>query len=291
MRAFLALFTIVVAFIASPLGHRPTTHAQESRTFVSGASISQPIRLAPVDEDAFVRRINVPPKLDNAPEVSGPTYALRSPYWAQVLPGREGVRPAADETATYYRDSGYVKARQGNEDSWLALDLRQRAIIERYLRLGENGLISREPGILEVLRADAVSGSAVAVAVDKMTLSDAQAAALWDALSRNSKPLFLDPRRQPQDTQTWLTFTLPEGRSVTVSYSGSPGRLIDFLGSEEYAVSPPLGQAIAAVAGLPLAVPQEPGTGSKVWWLVMIGGGAVLLALAVYMRRDENSLS
>ncbi len=272
-----------------------TVMASASQTTISGGGIGQPIRLTTVDETALFQRINFPPKLDNAPAVSGPAYSLTSPYWPKVLPGNGKDRPPADQTAAYYPQGGFVKARQSGGDVWLALDLRQRAIIERYVSLGEQRLLPPEPGVIDVLRAAASRGEDIGVQAGGRELSVAQAGGLWSSLA-GVVPKPLSAIQAPPTTvaanDAWLVFTLAEGRDVRVYYDSAANQLVDYAGQQSYAVpsawlpkvlgpDPQTGSTSYA----PLSVPREKGAGSPIWWLLMIAGGAASLGLAVVLRR------
>lgn len=296
MRHF-SILVITVALMGAQAA--PVAAAQESQTWISGGRILQPVHMARVDEDAFMRRLSAPPRLERPPPASGPSYRVRSDYWPQVLPGRPGVRPPAEMEAAYYPETGLVRARQGEQDVWLALDQWQRAILDRYAALGEKGLLSEGPGIVDVLRAAAQSGEPIQVNAAGRGLTEAEAAKLWQSLDGISGRPFsiatdtgLSIPAEVPGSGTWLTFSLPEGRSIRLLFVEASGVLLDYTGERFYAVpSRWLEQVLGGegnVAGdslRPLQVPQDEGTGSAAWWVVMLAGGIALLGGAIYARR------
>lgn len=274
---------------------QPGEAAIASQTIVSGGSLPHPIRLAAVDEDAFFRRLNFPPILDNAPAVTGPSYTVDSPYWPEVIAARGvGGGVPAESRAIYYPEGGFVNARQAGRDVWLIIDLRQRAVLDRYIRLGLEGKLSPQPGIIEVLAAAARS-EVISIEVGALPLNPAQASALWASLA-GLKPLAppaesAPPRDGPGSV--WIIFGLPEGRSVQVMYTQASGTLVDSLGSEVYAL--PGGRWLSEVtgremlpgtaSGLSRSIEHQQPAGSWLWWPLMLGGGTGSLALAVWLRR------
>ena len=52
---------------------------------ISGGDLPHSVRLSALDADSFTRRINLPPKMDEAPDVSGSRYLVTSPYWATAV--------------------------------------------------------------------------------------------------------------------------------------------------------------------------------------------------------------
>jgi hypothetical protein len=273
-----------------------TVAASASQTTISGGGITQPIRFTAVDETALFQRINFPPKLDDAPAVTGPSYALTSPYWPKVLPGNGKDRLPAGQAATYYPQGGFVKARQGADDVWLALDLRQRAIIQRYVSLGEQRLLPPEPGVIDVLRAAAaLRGEDIGVQAGGRELSSVQAGGLWSSLA-GVAPMPLAATQAPPSTvpanDAWLVFTLAEGRDLRLYYDSTANQIVDYAGQQSYPVPRawlplilgPDAQS-ASMSYAPLAVPREKGQGSPAWWVLMVAGGAASLTLAVVLRR------
>ena len=260
-------------------------------TFVSGGDLIGAVRLAAADEDAFFRRINLPPQLEEPPRTAGRPYIVTSGYWNEVVPDEDDERPAGEE-ALYYATGGYVRAMQGESAVWLVLDLRQRAIIDRYVRLAKDGLIGREPGILDVLSA-AAKNELIGIQIDARRLSEAEASAFWavvDDGARVSNTTASRPIGGPGGV--WLIFGLLEGRSVQMLYTAAANTLVDSLGGEVYSVPddwllPVLG-ANAPSAGQPdggSTIEQQPSSGSPLWWLVMIGGGSLSLAIALWLSR------
>jgi hypothetical protein len=255
--------------------------------------------MAAVDEESFVTRFNLPPKLDEEPPVSGSSYTVRSPYWPKVLPGIAGERPAADDEADYYPDGGFVRAQQGGEDSWIALDLRQRAILNRYVRLGEQSALPAEPGILEVLRAAAASGETVGVAVAGRQLTEAESLKLWqslDGIPVRPQPEVPDATPVPPPpmlrTGAWLTFTLPEGRDVQLLFVDATAIVVDFRAEQFYPVPQRWLEAIIGPDGNLIEgpsraqeVPQDENRDSAFWWALMAASGIALLSTAIYLRR------
>jgi len=289
MRWYLCLLTAALPFLA--VGG-VTVAATPMPVTLSGGDLPHAIRFAAVDADAFARRLDLPPKLETPPSPLGPSYQLETPYWDSVLrkPGED--RPAAEVVAVYYPSAGVVKARQGDADVWLVLDLRQRKIIDRYIRLG--GVLSATPGVMEVLGQAAAE--AISVQIGTKTLDPAEAARFWAGVA-GLQPRAYKPGDPANTTDTadavWIIFGLQEGRSVQLLYAAADGLLIDRIGAQVYVVPPSwlvpvLGPAAATGPGFALSagsVPQEAGTGSPLWWALMIPGGLALLGAAVWLQR------
>ena len=257
---------------------------------ISGGDLPHPVRLAAADEDAFRRRINTPPRLDNRPDrAAGQTYTLTSPYWSDILlrPGR----PSVDEAATYFVEGGIVRARQGGQDIWLALDLRQQAILARYLRFTKAGSLDERPSLLSVLVA-AVREENVTVEAAGSALTADQEGALWSALASTRPPQFLETSKAPKaDGGIWLVFGLEEGRSLQLFYQpGSPATLTDALGTERYGVNAALASVLGSVKPSPRSIDDETNPGSKAWWVLMIAGGIICLAAAAWLIRHPLRL-
>ncbi len=257
-----------------------------TRTTVSGGALAHPVQFSAADDDAFVRRVNFPPVLDETPATSGKAYTLTSAYWDIVLRVINKDKGEVDGDALYYPEGGLVKARQGGGDVWLTLDLRQRAIIGRYIRLGQANLVGPEPGVLEVLQAASASEPLV-VDVAGKTLDPSAASRFWAAL-QGLRSTSLTPTQPPAATDDglWLIFNLPEARAVQLFYNRRAQTLTDYLGVERYKVTPALAQIIETngAAGA-VQVPQEPGTGSPAWWVIMIGVGLASITAAVLIQR------
>ncbi|HEY7371264.1 MAG TPA: hypothetical protein VIF57_03730 [Polyangia bacterium] len=274
--------------------------AASSDTTISGGALAQAIRLTPVDEAALFQRINLPPKLDDAPEVSGKSYTVKSPYWPKVLPGNGKDRPAASDEAAYYPEGGFVRASQGGKDAWIVLDLRQRAILDRYVSLGEKHLISADPSQLDILRDAAATGDDVGVTAGARNFGATEAGKLWTALEGVNPRSFPAPGGAPATPDagmpadaTWITFLLPEGRDARLLYVPGADVLVDYVAQQYYPVPKNLltlalgadgASGSAAVASV--AVPQEKPPGSHAWWFIMLGGGVVLIAAALFLGRS-----
>jgi hypothetical protein len=283
------LFAILVLLAATAW---PVVSAAGSAVVVmtiSGGDLPHPVRLAPADEDAFSRRINTPPRLDNRPErATGATYTLTSPYWSDILlrPGR----PPVEEAATYFAEGGIVRARQAGQDIWLALDLRQQAILARYLRLTKAGALDERPSLVSVLVAS-VREENVTVEAAGSPLTAGQVGALWSALASTRTPQFLDTPQPPKaEGGVWLVFGLEEGRSLQLFYEPRSASLTDALGTERYSVTPALAAVLGSIKPTPHSIDDAVNPGSSAWWVVMIAGGILGLAAAYWFLRHPLRL-
>ena len=308
MRYLLSLIMLSTFCLLSP---PQRTYALQSQTFISGGALKQPIRFAAADEDAFFRRLELPPRLDEPPEATGASYTMRTPYWAQAMPGAPGVREPAGEEATYYPQGGYVRAlRSDGTTTWVVLDTRQQAIIARYIRLGEQDLISPFPGILQVLKADALAGEAIGVQLGSRQFSEAEAAAFWEKLPVDSRALMgvapvpiplRDEVQRPHELpagSAWVLVTPTEGRTIELLYRYELGLLYDLAGQQAYPVPASLFSSIlgsegapGSTATAPALVPQDKGPGSPLWWLVAGGLAAALMGGALWLRRGPRVAS
>jgi len=300
MRPLLLLTVVLVAVHSAAIA--AAAPPGTGGTVIAGGDLPQTVRLAAADEDAFVRRIGPPPKFENAPSVvSGASYRITSAYWDYAVRGTREDRPPAEAAATYYPQAGFVRARQNGQDVWLVLDPRQRAVIDRYIRLTREGLLSREPGLLEVLRAAAASET-ISVSVGGHDLTGDQRRQFWE-LTQSLRPQtgaaatpLTSGSLPSSEPVTSIVFGLYEGRSLPFLYAVNGGTVVDLLGSETYSVPPRwlvpvLGQAAAPGETYdlqPARIEQQEGTGSALWWPVMLGGGAAALAVAGWLNRDAK---
>ncbi len=294
MRLVLLLvsFALAVAALFS-LPSYPAAAAE--RTTLSGGGLARPITLSPLDEQAFFQRINTPPKLDDAPSVSGKSYTVTSSYWDTILRGDDKDAKKAAADATYYPDGGFIKAKQGDDDAWLVIDLRQRAVLDRYIRLAESGAFkSSSPSTLDVLRAAVASGEDVGVQVGNQTLSTDQRSVFWRLAAGITNFAAMAP--SASDQGLWVTFNLAEGRAVELLFWPPGLSLADASGSlETYAAPPALEQffsSLGATTAQPVA--QDAGRGSPLWWPLGLGIGAALLAAAMWLQgrisRDSEGI-
>ncbi len=246
------------------------------------------IALAPADADAFQRRLNQPPALGTPPAAAGLSYTVTTAYWDAAVREKDDD-PAVEAEAEYFPGSGVVRARQDGEDVWLVLDLRQRAILDRYIRFIEAGRPDPRPGALEIVLF-ASRTEPVAVETGARSFSEAETRAFWDAIA----PIAADPSfrdvPQPPDmtgaTGYWLTFTCPEGRSLQYYVDTVAGTLTDALGAETYDVTGLLGGVLPSTAET-LQIENDDPAGSWLWWPLAVGGGIGLLALSLWLRRSQ----
>lgn len=249
---------------------------------------SQTVRLAPADADAFRRRLSAPPPYFG-PLPTGESLVVTSDYWDATL-GTGAGAPAIDADGTYFPSDGIVKLRQGDRDAFFVLDLRQRANLDRYVRLARAGRIDATPGVLEVLTA-ASSDETVSIEFGSRVLDANERATFW-RLSAGLQPLDFPSGEPPRDSPSLarITFGLSEGRSIQMVYSVGSGTLVDALGQEVYAVpkrwlQPILGDYGPGFDDFKRPIEQQDPVGSLVWWPVMLGGGIGLLAAAVWLQR------
>jgi hypothetical protein len=109
------------------------------------------------------------------------------------------------------------------------------------------------------------------------------AQAVWRSLADHAAPVtFANPPAPPRgDDGYWIIFTTAEGRALQYFFQPESQRLTDFLGTETYTVRniPP------GTIDEPRQIEQQEAHGSLLWWPVMLGGGAGLLAAAVWLRK------
>jgi len=250
------------------------------------------ITLAPADADAFQRRLNQPPQLQTPPAAHAPSYVVTTTYWDSTA-RQDDDEATLEAEAEYFPVGGFVRARQDGEDVWLVLDLRQRATLDRYIRFGVevDRPVSR-PGALALITFAAQTGT-VGIEAGGQRLSDAEAGPFWDAVaSVATMPAFSDRPQAPvsQDVPGyWLTFSLPEGRAQQYFLDTANGSLTDALGTESYDVSELIGGVLPATGGA-TPIEQDDPAGSRVWWLLAAMGGATVIGLAFWRRRQVREI-
>jgi hypothetical protein len=280
--------------LAAALATASSAAAQTTGTTISGPDLPHSVSLAAVDDDAFRRRLQPPPQLEAPPAVEGEPYAVVSDYWADALRDGQGSDAVVEPEGAYYPQGGHVRLRVDGADLWLLLDVRQRAILDRYIRLTAADAISGGPASFEVLRAAAPS-EPIAIMVGARILTETEADAFWQVagLALRGDIARAGAVVEPGLGSTWITFSLSEGRSLQYLYQVGGGVLLDFAASEFYAVPndwlvPVLGPSAAPGPGFafgPVQIEEEGEAGSPVWWVVMIGAGVACVAAAVWLRR------
>jgi hypothetical protein len=254
-------------------------------------------RLAPADADAFQRRLNQPPKLEETPDALGASYTVTTPYWDAAV--RENGEPSADEVAQYFPQGGFVRASQDGEDVWLVLDLRQRAILDHYVLYGTQQRLPQDPelrqhvlhpsALLVVFLAYYGVGEEVAIEVGDRLLSAEEADAFLASVAPHLifQLTFLDPPLPPETARGsgyWVTFTLLEGRSLRYFLDTASKTLTDSLGTETFDLSAAAGGGIPESASATQIEQQSP-RGSAAWWPLMIGGGIAFLGAGWWLQR------
>lgn len=256
------------------------------------------ISLAPADAAAFQRRLNQPPDLESIPPATAPAYTVTTPYWDEAVRDDNVDEPPVEGAAQYYPGGGYVRAEQDGEDVWLVLDLRQRAILDHYIDYGTRQRLPEDPELQEaVLNPSALLvvfysyygiGETIGIQVGNRTLGQEEIDAFLASIAPHLifQLTFLDPPQPPEADGAgyWVTFTLPEGRSLAYYLDPSAGTLTDALGTETFDIGAAAGGGIPESADA-LNVEQEAPAGSQLWWLFGIAGGVALLAAAVLLRR------
>jgi hypothetical protein len=243
---------------------------------------TQAVRMAPADADAFRRRLNAPPPYFG-PRPAGESVVVSSGYWDAALRADDSA-PRIDADAAYFADGGIVRVRQSGRDLYFVLDLRQRAMLDRYVRLTKAGSLAQAPGALDVLIA-AAADETVSIEIRGTPVTSEAAAILWRSLAGQSADvIFHDPPRPPAGVSGfWIAFTTAEGRSLQYFYDAGARTLTDSLGTESHAVP----DIELVSSGEPLQIEQQTPPGSKLWWPVMLGGAAALLGAAVWLRRRD----
>jgi hypothetical protein len=269
---------------------------------ISGGNLPHAVHLAPADADAFRRRINRPPRLKNAPDPSGASYTLTSTYWQDSFTPDKDKGESDDSQvgadATYYPDGGFVLTHVDGKDAWLVIDLRQRAILDRYIRLTLANSINEQPGELQVL-SSAARDETFGVQLGSRVLTPAEIATFWSLVAglapkdTPKNPDFVPPPAGPHTV--WITITLPDGRSVQLVHDAVSGTLVEPVAQEVYAVSqawltPILGTYDPTTLGATLgsSIEQQKPAGSQLWWPVMVGGGLLAIGLAVWWQRRQG---
>jgi hypothetical protein len=279
----------VVLALALVLLTSPTlASAQEPFTIpdvtISGGGLPAPISLAPTDADAFRRRINLPPRIEFIPQTTGPSYAVTTAYWDDAIDRESGEEQLlVDERATYWPEGGFLLTKLGDQEVWTVLDLRQQALLERYIRLGSAGAISPREGNLGVLSAAAAT-EYIGIDAGAAPLTDSQRASFWSALG-DTPVTFLAPFEPPQPGEDgfWLLLTIPDGPGYEYYYDGAT--LTDSFGAERYTAPAALRSLLDGLTPLTPPIENEDPPGSLLWWPVMAGGGLALIAAAYYLNR------
>lgn len=261
---------------------------------ISGGDLANPIRLAPADADAFRRRINQLPRFEDPPTLEGPSYVVTTSYWpvAVRLDEDEGEDVLdVDVRGDYYPLGGFVRVTVGEEegvDAWMALNLRQRAILDRYIRLSLAGEVDNEPSTIDVLTAMS-STEVFGVEVGPKVLDLEAGVDLLGKLREENPSPILQERELPSidESGVWLIVTLLEGRSLRYYYS--QGVLTEALGTERYDATA-IADILEGIAPEQAAtIVQDEPAGSLLWWPVTIGGGLAAIGAAIWLQRKSAS--
>jgi hypothetical protein len=255
------------------------------------------ISLAPADANAFQRRLNQPPTLETTPPAAAPAYTVATLYWDEAVREDNVDEPPVDEEAQYFPGGGYVRAEQDGEEVWLVLDLRQRAILDHYIDYGSRQRLPDDPerqqavlnpsALLVVFLAYYGIGETIGIQVGDRTLGPVEIDGFLASVAPHLifQLTFPDPPQPPETDGSgyWVTFTLPEGRTLAYYLDLDARTLTDALGTETFDLSDAAGGGIPEFAET-LHVEQEAPAGSQLWWLFGIGGGVALLALALLLQ-------
>jgi len=256
------------------------------------------IVLAPADADAFQRRLNQPPLLEDPPDAGGASYTVTTAYWDAAVREKDD-EPLVEDAAEYFPQGGFVRTRQDGEDVWLVIDLRQRAILDHYIlyattqRLPQDASLRQAmlhpSALLVMFLAYYGQGEPISIDVGDRLLAASEADALLSSIAPNLifQLTFLDPPQAPASDASsgyWVTITLAEGRSLQYFYNTSTLTLTDALGTETFDLRAAGGGGILESAEIARIEQQDP-VGSWVWWPVMVGGGVALLAFAIWLRK------
>ena len=261
---------------------------------ISGGDLPNAVQLAPADADAFRRRVNQLPRFDDPPDVSGPRYVVTTSYWAVAVRLDEDEDEDAldvDVRADYYPNGGYVRVSVGEDDpvdAWMAVNLRQRSILDRYIALAVAGQIGETPSSVDVLAASSAT-EAFGVQAGDNVIGTETATELLRRLSEANPAPILEEREPPfvDESGFWLIVTLVEGRSHRYYYAR--GMLTEALGTERYDATS-LGEVMESIvppASQPIA--QAKPAGSLLWWPVTIAGGVAAIGAAVWLQRKSAS--
>lgn len=262
---------------------------------ISGGDLPRPVKLAPADADAFRRRINQLPRFEDPLTLQGPHYVVTTSYWpvAVRLDEDEGEDVLdVDVRADYYQQGGYVRVTiAGDEevDAWMALNLRQRAILDRYIRLSIEGSVDDEPSTIDVLAAMSPEETFGIEMGDKVLDLETGLDLLAKLRESNPSPI-IEEREVPaidDDDGFWLIVTLLEGRSLRYYYSD--GVFTEALGTERYATAAVQDILDRIGPDPPSPIAQESPAGSLLWWPVTILGGLAAIGAAIWLQRKQAS--
>ncbi|MGE0058547.1 MAG: hypothetical protein AB7P33_05045 [Dehalococcoidia bacterium] len=303
------LFAVFALFAAAGFVPAGAQQPPLATTTISGGGLPHSVRLAPADHEAFMNRLNLPPLFDDAPEVGGPSYTVVSPYWDAGVRAGDNTQVLVDDDATYYPGGGFVRTRQQGEDIWTALDTRQRAILDRYIAVAAE--VPAEPAIFEVMRAAGLKGEDIAITIGAIELTKDQRTRFWDnarSVSPRQGPaptaaeLAAAARATPGPSAVFIVFTLPEGRSVSMTYSNVSGTLVEQTeGAKGLGIPVPRDWLVPVLGEqarfnpssnplAPVAIEQEHTEGSPLWLLLTLGGGMASIALAIVLQRKLKAM-
>lgn len=297
------LLAAILLLVSLCIGLQPRlSTARESvadRTVISGGGLARPVTLAIVDHQAFMRRLDLPPLLQDEPPLRGPSYTVTSPYWDAAVRDNDETEPVVDEAATYYPEGGFVRTRQGGKDVWTVLNTAQKAILNRYIRYAPELPVA--PSVFDVLRSAGRGNEGIGISIGAVNLAPAERARFWQAAlaasPRTMSPAESSALLASEPGSTWIVFNLPEGRAVSMRYAPATGTLYELqeaMAGIAFSVpadwlAPVLGSQPGSGAGSgplqPMEISQQPGQGSPLWWVLMVGGGAVAIAVAVLIER------
>jgi hypothetical protein len=289
----LRLATLILLALTLPAGaFGPPAFAQTPVPPVEIDVEGFAVLLAPADADAFQRRLNQPPRL-NDPAASGPSYTVTTAYWDAAV-REEDTEPVVETAAEYFPGGGFVRARQDGQDVWLVLDPRQRVILDRYITYyAGHPRPQLEPRVGSLSIAVATTPhEAISIEAGDRRLSPDETVPFWEALNGRLQAEFSDPPRPPGDGPGyWITFTFPEGRALLYFNDTAAATLTDALGTESYDIAGAGDHRIPPSAGVGL-IEDDDRAGSWVWWPVAVGGGGGLLVIAAWLhlrlRRSEG---
>ena len=232
MRFAVACAGVVFAVVVAS---RPAEAKMPPMT-ISGGDLPYAVTAVWPDTNAFWEA-KVPPTVIHEPPPSlGQGYQVVSWYWDRPL-GSVNAPVQADETATYYPfcawwprpcDRGVVRVTRGGAEYWLLLGEEQDLILRLYVTLARERLVPPEPTVLQVLAARMVHGRGgehIDVAMNGARLRQKEYRQFWQEMLSTGEET-IHPFPFPLAAVD-VTFTLSEGRGVSLRYLPWSGYFVD----------------------------------------------------------------
>lgn len=222
MRRAIVLACVALGTMLAP----GSVDAKSPPETISSDQLPYTITLPWQDRAALWDAEGSPNLLVEAPASLGPGYDVLSWYWGTLQPG-------TDDVATYYPERGILRLTTYYREAWYQLDSERQAILNRYVTLGQAGLLPPQPMILDLLGVSYQHGGeriSIEVGGAPLEPGGAEERLFWReaaVTTGGSEDMLERGWKFSARDNFYVTFFLPERREISLLYIRDAGYLVD----------------------------------------------------------------